>query len=322
MRFSRFAGYPLVACFALTAVACSAPRQALVPSNMTGPIAAVTSRVNSGIDSAAKSSKLVYVGQGTEVDMYVFPRITKNPVGTIQIDESGLCSDKNGNVWISSQVGKGFEMIEYPHGATNPIAQLSAGTPWGCAVDSKSGDLAVANTGLGSQNGYVAIYRKAEGNPEMFSDPNISHFYYCAFDKNGNLLAQGRSAASSHIVYAELPKGERKLQDVSGTVSGNAPAGVQWDGTYFVIGYLDFNTVYRYTVTNGEATLEGQVTFDPGRAFSLVGFSIDGSKLAGTSQSSNFYRVAAFPYPEGGVSSHHHLIQAPSGVAISVLPRS
>ncbi len=254
--------------------------------------------------------------------MYSFPRITKNPIGTIQTAESGLCSDKNGNVWISSQVGKGFDMIEYAHGGTNAIAQLSAGTPWGCAVDSKSGDLAVANTGLASQNGYVAIYRKAEGKPEIFSDPNISNFYYCAFDKNGNLLAQGRSTASSHIVYAELPRGERKLQDVGGTVSGSLPAGVQWDGTYFVVGYQDFNTVYRYTIVNVQATLEGQITLDPAGTFSLVGFSIDGNKLAGTSQSSNVYRVAAFPYPEGGSSTYHHLIGAPSGLTVSVAPHS
>ncbi|MGA7201587.1 MAG: hypothetical protein WBX26_07145 [Candidatus Cybelea sp.] len=57
----------------------------------------------------------------------------------------GICSDSDGNIFVPDE----YEILEYAHGGTQPIATLSDdggyGYPNGCAVDPSTGNLAVTN---------------------------------------------------------------------------------------------------------------------------------------------------------------------------------
>ena len=72
---------------------------------------------------------------------------TRALVGTLYgfRDPTGLCVDRANDVYVmdfDEQVA-----IEFAHGATTPIKILhdTVGYPYGCAVDSKTGDVAVVN---------------------------------------------------------------------------------------------------------------------------------------------------------------------------------
>ncbi len=94
----------------------------------------------------AAGEDLLYVsGQNQSVTkIYTFPGVKL--VGSLSNSGStgGLCSDRNGNVFITTQSA----IYEYPHGLASPIATLTDPQPsaYGCSVDDATGNLAVIST--------------------------------------------------------------------------------------------------------------------------------------------------------------------------------
>jgi hypothetical protein len=102
----------------------------------------------------AKSGVLLYVSKHTNVVIYSYP--SGKVIGKLRGFEyaSGLCSDRRGDVWVTDS--RKSQVSEYEYSGTKPIARLSDDDePVGCAVDPRSGDIAVAN-----YDDNVYIYRR------------------------------------------------------------------------------------------------------------------------------------------------------------------
>ena len=84
----------------------------------------------------------------------------------------GQCVDKRGDIWIArfANGGSPVSMVEYAHGATNPIATIVPdGNPIGCSVEPITGSLAVANRTIPNQTyGDIEIWRKPLRKPTKY----------------------------------------------------------------------------------------------------------------------------------------------------------
>ncbi len=171
------------------------------------------------IKPAAKNGALAYVTDPFAGVVYIYAWYLKSPpfnrgtwMGTIGgplTEPLGVCSDKKGNVYITNYnfTTENGEIWEYPHGNVVPVYNpplLDAGNvPFGCAVDPKTGHLAVANieTSIGG-SGSVYIYPKTTPGtvpdeffniptytPPLFTPTNAE--YYVGFDNKSHLFATG-----------------------------------------------------------------------------------------------------------------------------------
>ena len=79
-----------------------------------------------------------------------------------------------------------------------------------CSVDSRTGNLAVANDTayFGSFPGNVAIYAGAQGSPKFISyNREIPYMSSCAYDDRGNLYVDGEGF-NSNAKFAKLNYGD------------------------------------------------------------------------------------------------------------------
>ncbi len=280
----------------------------------------------------AKSKDLLYVSKLTRVLVYAYPT-AKKVVGNLTgfDDASGLCSDRSGDVWVTDF--QKSQVSEYAHGGTEPIAVLSdENDPIGCAVDPKSGDLAVANY---ADN--VSIYAPGSGNPIIYTAPDFYFMEFCSYDGSGNLFIDGyRGTHEGHerSTILELSYGGTRLQRFK--LEGRPrtklrfPGGMQWDGKSLVVGYAGKYDSELYRISNlgrfGKITKRVTLTapdggFIPGEApFVLYKGYIIGAYNVGTTQISN---IAFWPYPGGGAAIKEFKVRGkyyPAGLALSVAP--
>ena len=113
------------------------------------PAQALTLRRGSGYEPSRSPQ---YYPQGK-------PQFTLTGFGSV----NGLCTDVNGNVYVSD--GHNGKLVEYPYNITKPARTLSDPGYFaqGCTIDPKTGDLAVAIQPMSSNPGGVAIFRQREG---------------------------------------------------------------------------------------------------------------------------------------------------------------
>ena len=203
---------------------------------------------------SVSSGDLVYMVQGDTVGIYSF---AGKQVGELKgfdfAQLYALCSDMEGNVWVTY----GQSLLEYARGGTIPIAQLyTVGTPFSCAVDPTTGDIAVADaTGEDQQIGtQVDVYTNIYEPGQTYNDSDMNAYLYCTYDSQGNLLVNGARNLESGSVLAELPKGSSTLQTVKMDEKFERAGGLQWDGRYVAIGDSLKHVVYEMSVAGGLAT--------------------------------------------------------------------
>jgi hypothetical protein len=249
--------------------------------------------------------ELLYVSDGTFGNVYAFSYPGGKLVGELthlQTPE-GVCHDKAGNVYVV--IAGSATISEYAHGGSEPIKTLndSSGTPLGCAIDRRSGDLAVVNQaglsgGSGSPN--VVIYKRARGQPATYSDKRASALYFCAYDDAGNLFVDGASSAGGSGVLLELPKGQAKFAGVALDKSVNPLGGVQWDGRYLDVGDRSGSNghadVYRLLISSGKGKKVYATPLDGDN--DLVSFWIEGRTIVGGDLVAG--SVMYWRYPRGG----------------------
>ncbi len=132
----------------------------------------------------ASSQNLLYVSSPHLGNVYVYNYSKGKLVGTLTglFEPLGECVDKSGNVFVVTQVStpsSGSNVYEYAHGGSSPITVLSEpGYAEGCAIDPKTGNLAVANIDDANNPYYnagdVAIYTSAQGDPTMYYTSQFS----------------------------------------------------------------------------------------------------------------------------------------------------
>jgi hypothetical protein len=268
----------------------------------------------------AKRKALLYVGDENTKEVYVYTYPKGELVGELTGFESpfGECADSAGNVWIAD--GLRSELVEYPHGGTTPINTLHdpGQGPYGCAVNPKSGDLAVANLqALPSGPGSISLYEKAKGDPKVYADPNSASEDFVGYDRDKLYVAGQNSTTGAYQLAAFARK---KFTDL--TVSGatiNYPGGVGFDNGLWIgdggDGSDNSTNIYQITVSGTTATVIGTTPLTDalycaalvyGRVALCPGYY-------GSQPGIEFYQ-----YPAGG-SAYQYIggLAAPYGLAIS-----
>lgn len=245
----------------------------------------------------AKVTLIYAAGDGYS---YVLSARTGKLMGTIDTGAQSVCSDSQGNVWLTGQ----YLMLEFAHGGTTPIATLnlpgSYSEPIDCSVDRTTGNLAVTFRPESGQ-GQLAVFADAQGTPQVYAGDFDLQF--CGYDNQGNLFMDGFGASGTEL--AELPKGGSTITDISlgnQNIGGN-PWSVQWDGTYITIeGVLNTNaTINRLQISASTATIVGQTTFNE-VTHGVRGSWIQGNKvlLPWGPMRSGHAKIGIWPYPAGG----------------------
>lgn len=241
----------------------------------------------------ARHGSLLYVA-GSDLSslvVYVFSYPGGRPVGKIVHAVSGLCTDTKGDVFMTRSWYSASRILEYAHGGTKPIAQLS--DPYtgvaGCAVDPSSGNLAVEH----SEDGTTLVYAQARGKPKAFHNFLLAA-KYAAYDSNGNLFTFG---AMRRVRVFELAKNAKTFAAIRVAQRIDSTMGIQWLGKTMLLGDGDpysygVSIIYRFTVKDRKAIGDGETSVGS----SSVAFFVHNNTIA----ASNDYEVNIYPYPGGG----------------------
>jgi hypothetical protein len=233
---------------AVSLVACSGSPQLQSVPGLAPTAAKVGVREHWGarMDGGAAKWDLLYVSNDTGT--------SRQPTGTVGVYRywqgtlvqtltgfkvpRGACVDAANNVYITDYGAN--DVVEYAHGSDTPLRTLTAYAPLSCAVDRRSGDLAIANFAKG-----VSIYRHGTGEPLTYTNSRLSGYYALGYDNHGNLLVtDGCSYANSSpsclpADFAYLPSKGKSLVSIS--IPGVKAAyylnvsAILWDGKYWVI---------------------------------------------------------------------------------------
>jgi len=256
----------------------------------------------------AQGENLVYVtglSNSSYAVVYVYSFPAGKLVGQISRAISGLCADAQGDVFMTQSWYSASRILEYKHGGTKPIAALQ--DPYkaavGCAVDPKTGDLAVANY-YGST---VLVYPHGRGKPTTY----LLWFgpYYAAYDDSGHLFVYDG-------ILAELG-GNGKFYQIKYPRHASTPMGIQWDGEYLALGegtnVYNYGEIERFTISGHNGVWHDTVSLDD----YADGFFIDGSKVLVT----NANGIDVFNYPQGGEPIQKFgTIEATGQIVLSLAP--
>jgi hypothetical protein len=263
----------------------------------------------SWISPHAVKGNLLYVSYPESGVVLVFSYPGGTQVGEIADlpgEPDGLCSDSHGDVWVTLH---GL-VYEYAHGGTTRIATLEDGTlnAWACSVDPSTGDLAVASPATPSgYYGDVAIYKHGRGSPKAYKDPLFFGYSACGYDPRGNLYIMGFGGDSSYPanLFAELPKGGRKLETVTLSHTPQGQGDVQWDGQDVAVSSPEESAIYRFKIKGKlghELGYTALTDFSTVQQFAFPNVAARKGKLAARviGGSTQFGSVMFWDYPQGG----------------------
>lgn len=245
----------------------------------------------------ARGTNLLYLSGYTSSDVYVLSYPQGKLVGTLSglNGPAGLCSDRNGNVFITESEA----IVEYAHGGTTPIAKFGDPGTYAqdCAVDPATNNLAVVNFTTRQGHGNVIIFPGEKQDPIVYFDPQMADYSGCAYDGGGNLFVDGYDGT---VNFAELPKGSGSFVNLSVPFGGLA--GMQWDGKYLAIAsyyYSGVGEIFRESVSGSKVTGHGAVLLETKKKLvRVVYFALDGKRLIGPSGSSDNF-IGYWKYPKG-----------------------
>ncbi len=284
-----------------------------------------------------KNQDLLYGSNGNGlVNVYLYQQHKLVGVLTDFTDPMGECVDGAGDVYITDYQAQTID--EYAHGSTKQLRAISDSyKPYGCAVDPKTGDLAVANFGetyeAGLRSAYVgegnlAIYVHAKGQP-IYYGTRFQHFSACAYDKYGDLLAASIDGYSGNYSgeFDYMPAKSKNFAEItlpgpeSSWYWGESPA-VGWDGKYWLV---DSYGLYRYSINIkaqyvDTVSLSGEGTLGPVWLYRKTPHSA-ATQIVGTSDEfSGSGYVTYWKYPAGGSPIYQTSkdLYEPYGVAVSL----
>lgn len=277
----------------------------------------------------AKHDDLLYVSHLQDVRIYSFPE--GKLVGQLHefIEPTGECVDAGGNVFVTDYGRIPGVITEYAHGEKKPIARLHGHDnlrSYSCAVDIKTGNLAVTNyynSGGTSGSAYatVLVYPHGKGKPKSYYDRSFGTVQYCAYDDRGDLFIDGGGP------LAELPKGSDELINLS--INGgpfDIAGGLQWDHGYLALGYQEYTRsrarwgLYHLSIAGSTATVIGNTPLDSAGEvlqFLIHGHTLispDGEQKCGASVVGC---VEYYKYPSGGYATKDFSLYEPRAIVLS-----
>lgn len=195
---------------------------------------------------------------------------------------TGMCSDDAGNVWIPDY-GTGA-IYEYQHGGTGPIATIKqhTGLPFDCAVDPKTGSLAVAdqhpNGHFQSYSDVVVFPKGSKKGTDYYPSTGFSQVFFVAYDNTSNLYADGtpclpygcssRGFSGGPPALFELSRGGSEFTQLTlGGATLNQPSAIDWVKPILLLGDQNFqnqgtNGAYKVFVSGSTATVVGTLPFN------------------------------------------------------------
>lgn len=173
------------------------PSPALPGARVVPPAAIVSDYGRSWVaPDIARSPQLLFesdLGTG-HVDVYSLPDMALKATLTGFEEPTGECSDAQGDVWIANTYKD--EMFEYSHAAKRIGTIKNAGSnPQSCAVNPRTGGLAVMELSAAGYTGpgAVYVYSSPTAKPKILRDPNLLYYEYALYDPNGHLWIDGSS---------------------------------------------------------------------------------------------------------------------------------
>ena len=282
-----------IACFLLTAT---------LVAGCSGATQPALSPTRAQLGPASASTGYLYVGDlGTkEVDVFSYPQDKKVFTLSGFATVNGLCTDFNGNVWVSDGYDGKLDQYLYGQKKAHRSLQVPGYFTLGCSVDLKNGDLAVTIQSPASNPGGVAIFKHAKGKPRVIINTSTFAPSYCAYDYRGNLFFDGIEFNGTFF-FAEIPRGKKAAQPISLPQHISNPGGVQYDGNYIAVGDQGFgykgSIVYEFSIKGTTATEHGSTSL--GGSQDVLGFWIGDGLLIGANIGSS-PAVEYWNYPSGG----------------------
>ena len=321
-----FIRWPLAAAVvALAPIACSSPP----PAGGVNPIVQTAHRATSGerswLKPASKQQTLLYVTDAAGVTVYVNTGGTNFELAGELFGfavPAGECTDARGDVFITDETAQVID--EYAHGAITPKAQIvdPFGQPLSCAIDRKTGRMAVTNASnpSGAYPGNVVIYSSPSGAPSEYSDSHLYVPLFCSFDRKSNLYVDGYDS-SFHPVLSELSKSAQNFTILN--LSGGTwflPTGLLTKGTELLLGDLyDRSThIYEVRVSGSTATIFNTIPLS--KTQDLAEFTLweSGSSTLILAPDNSYNNVEFYAYPNGSpIGALTSGISQPVGTAIS-----
>ncbi|HKU82237.1 MAG TPA: hypothetical protein VJP76_08725 [Candidatus Tumulicola sp.] len=262
-------------------------------------------RIVAHLNPALLSHKLLYVSDYAAgvVDVFTYPGWTSAGQICCFNFPAGECTDAAGNVWLADTGDNA--VFEFSHDG-RLLNGLAVPNPFSCAIDRKTGNLAVSES-IGEG---VAIFRNAAGQASTFNDFSFLYTDYVGYDNAGNLFVDGYDGNLT-FHYAELPAGSSTFTDITLSTVPSTPGNVQWDGKYVAVGDA-VSTIYR---TSG-STVVGSTTLTTSQMYQ---FYIVPSHRKVVVADPAAKTANVYLYPAGGapVKTIAGGLNTPLGVALS-----
>jgi hypothetical protein len=284
-----------------------------------------------------KARQLLFVADAGVGDVYVYTYPSLKLKGTLTgfNEPQGECSDAKGNVWLT--VTNAYQIIKLSRsGKILKTLTDTTGYPVACAVDLKTGNLAVVNVGLSSAPGDILVYKDAKGSPKTYTDPSMPRPYFVAYDSSGNFYVDGLDA-SKKFILAECAVGCSSNGMSTISISGGTiyfPGFVQWysPGNYLAVGdqscHQITSCVYWVSISGSSGTITGTTNLknsaggpvcDVVQAVIFPNSKITGSDIETCGRK---YATATYvwPFSAGGSPKDSYAnpdYMSPEGVAIS-----
>lgn len=287
------------------------------------------------LNGAISQSDLLYA-TGAHGNIYVFSFPKLKLLSTLPgnvVGQAGLCVDAAGDIFVPTGGGSGSTIYEYAHGGTTPIAALpDPGIPYGCSVDAKTGDLAVANVSdpsnpYNKNYGDVAVYSNAQGDPEMYYNSKFAGFGFCGYDNGGTLYVTGFSPGSQGEaqLLALTPGGPLEQLMLDRKLIWNnilqVPS-VQWDGRRMTVSTVSDASgpvsVYRLKITGLSAHVVSTVSLSSPRNLHFGQTWISGGRIVGIYNYRGHSYIGLWRYPSGGTPETHVKVSRSTNQVIGV----
>ena len=294
--------------------ACAPPSTSLAPVAPAGRILGrVVSQMppagrKSWIKADAQRESLLYISESNGVTIYSNPSgNTFTLVGELfgfQLP-GGECVDKHGNIFVTDLNAR--TIVEYAHGSVTPKAVITdnLGQPYMCAVDQKSGRLAVTDLSdaNGNEPGNVLVYSSPSAQPTEYSGAAVYEPLFCGFDSKGNLFVDAYDSGF-HGLFSELANGSSSFVGLS--ISGgtlNIPGGVQADGTEILLGdsYDPKTQIYQLSVSGTTATVVNKIALASTHSLPVFTLFGSGSTESIIAPDYDYNSVQIYSYPGGSL---------------------
>ena len=243
----------------------SAPALASVPTVAEhGERAGAAMPVGPVLRDASKCpAKVVYVSDFNNNVVDIFPFGKTAICGQISglAGPQGLDVDAKANLWIANT--NASEILEFAPNGRSPIFTIPDRGEYPVDVKVGAGVIAVTNIfGVNARNGSVSVFQKNGTLINRATDPTVSHEYFAAIDRHGNVYttAMNRKQTGGFVNVLAAPSYTTFVDDPN--IALFFPGDIHVVGSDVIVGDQNLNTVCSYQNGGGTgncATLSGGI---------------------------------------------------------------